>query len=377
MKVVLIGDIHLSERSVRFGHVLEVLDAVIEDAEVQAAGDALGWVLLGDLFEGQPAGTEYAALFNRIARMRRAHADHRRPVGVVLGNHEAYSALAFWEHLGVVAAWHKPMRLMLPGAGAEVLLIPYPRRGRPPFDGLEDDGTIAGSMSAAAARIAELIAHESRAGRPLIVAGHFTIEGMRVKDSEFELHTATEVVVPRAAFDGVALAAVGHIHTAQDVAPHIVGVGSLIRHSFAEAADEKSYTLVTIDSGRVSWERRPVPARGMEQIRVVWPGDVREDPSAIGDVAGDCAGKEVKVLVEIPEEQLATFDATVFDPIRDAAAHFVLEKVVIPVQRARAPEIATAMTLDDQLVAWLTATNAQIGSEDYERLSAKAAEVAG
>lgn len=282
MKLALIGDIHLDERSPRYAHALDVLNWTIRNA--QRAG-ANGFIFLGDLCEGKPTPrviAAYASIFKMIT-------DHDDWIAVVQGNHEDAETGMVWDSLGVRrSAWNEFQTIH---DEATILLVPYPRRGRAPFHDLVDDGTIAGNMRAAAERIAEEIAMERATAEghaPVIVCGHFTIEGMTTRDAEFELHGAAEVVVPRAAFQGVALAAVGHIHKAQQfcgscgtwkepdhenhcpLCPNIIGVGSLIRHSFAERLDCKSYTLVTVEDGAVRWERRDVPAREMYEYHGEW-----------------------------------------------------------------------------------------------------------
>jgi len=364
MKLALIGDLHLSERSPRYAHALEVLDWTIRDA---VAAGATAFVFCGDLCEGTPSPREYRALLTRIWDC----AD-LGPVGVVLGNHEHPDTLCLLEDcVNVTTAWDRFGRMDL--GEAMVLLIPYPRRGRPPFDDCTGD-SIAASQRGAAEKIARSVQTAVRLYRdtPLLVCGHFTLEGMTTRDADFELHTATEVVVPRAAFDGVALGAVGHIHRAQDLAPHLLGVGSLIRHSFAEAEDAKSYTLVTVAQGRVSWERRPVPAREMVVYDATWP----IDGMGAGEVQ-HCTGKEVKVVVEIPDDQVATFDPSVFDSIRAAAAHFVLEKRVCAVQRSRAPALARVTSLPEAVTSWLDVTGQGMDDARRARLAEKLAELGG
>ena len=262
MILALIGDLHISERSPRFAHVLDVLDFAIDDALAQGATH---FALLGDLFEQHPTGTEYAALLDRVHRMR-----EHGPVIAILGNHESYAALAFWHHVGVRVAWESIVSIDTPEA--RVLAIPYPRRGRPPFNDLDGE-TIGETMQSAAARIANVVrAHldSMPTPRPLIVLGHFTIAGMTTRDADFEQHAATEVIVPRAAFDGCALVAVGHVHLRQEVAENIIGIGSLVRHSWAERADPKSYTLVTVEASRVTYEHRDVPAHELWQYEGEW-----------------------------------------------------------------------------------------------------------
>jgi DNA repair exonuclease SbcCD nuclease subunit len=266
LRLALIGDLHLSQRSPRYAHTFEVLRDVIGDEE---AGPIDLFVLLGDLVEGAPSPREYHDLLDVLGDMADVA---KHGVGVILGNHEHPETLCVADTwINVMTAWDQIRMLDLDEA--RILLIPYPRRGRPPFADLKDGGTIAGSMRAAADRIGDAVRAELadlRGQRPLIVLGHFTVEGMTTRDADFELHSASEVVVPQAALAGTALTALGHIHRAQVVTPTIIGVGSLIRHSWAERDDPKSYTVVTVDGGHVSWSRRDVNARPLRQFEGEW-----------------------------------------------------------------------------------------------------------
>ena len=408
MILALIGDIHLDEKSPRFAHTLDVLDYVIDDALAQGATH---FALLGDLFEQNPTGTEYAALLDRVHRMR---ADDREVI-VILGNHEAYASLAFWHHLGVRVAWDEIA--IVNTDEARILAIPYPRRGKPPVDDLEDDGTIQGSMKAAADRIARLIADYRHAVKPTIVLAHFTIQGMTTLDTDFEQHQATEVIVPRAAFEGCALAAVGHIHKAQNwnggwhptacnecgadpmgahmegcgdyghelrgwrydmsgEGPALVGTGSLIRHSFAEKDDPKSYTLVDIHDGHTTWTRRLVPARPQIVETMDWQPSPSANAVAANILAMRAPGHEVKLTVRIAEDLVSSFDASVFQVVREQAALFVLDRETVTSARTRAPEIHAAHTLPELLAAWLAATGTEL-SERSARLAEKLGEVEG
>jgi DNA repair exonuclease SbcCD nuclease subunit len=368
VKLALIGDLHLDERSVRYQHCLQVLDWTIQNAIT--VHDVDGFIFLGDLCEGIPTPHVFSALATRFNRIRKAGSWP----AIVQGNHEDYETGMMLAWLDVRdVAWNTMPTLH---DEASILLVPYPRRGRPPFEDLGDTDTISGSMMAAARRIHRELEIKLKAatahGVPLIVCGHFTVAGMRTRDAEFEAHQATEVVVPPELLHGAALVAVGHIHKAQDVTPTIIGVGSLIRHSFAEADDEKSYTLVTVAGSQVTWERIPVPARKMIALQIQWPMSGFDEGVLTGFLSEP---DEVKLTVSIPEDQLATFDASVFDPIKERAAHFLLEKVALPVERTRAPEIAKAATLSQQVRTWLEATEQRPDPARLDRLMAKVDEV--
>jgi DNA repair exonuclease SbcCD nuclease subunit len=252
-----------------------MLDWAIQDATgcARAEGADLVFVLCGDVTEATQSLREYnevlRALLPRVSTM----VDSSIGLGVCLGNHDPEGLLEWWDMISPRIHTASTAVELLETPEAAVLLIPYPRRGRPPFDNLVDDGTIQGSLRAAGERIREVVQQTLAAlpeGKSLIVAGHFTLAGMATRDTTFEQHHATEVIVPLDAFDGVALTAVGHVHKRQELAPNIIGVGGLIRHSWAERDDPKSYTLIRLKGGLVAWEHRNVPARELWQFEGEW-----------------------------------------------------------------------------------------------------------
>jgi DNA repair exonuclease SbcCD nuclease subunit len=227
-------------------------------------------------------------------------------------------------------------------------------------------------MRAAADRIEHVIRDAAAVAteyhRPLIVLGHFTIEGMTTRDTEFERHQANEVVVPVSAFAPAALTVVGHIHRAQEVSPTILGAGDLYRTSFSEADDPKSYLLVSIENGAVTWERRPTEARRMLEVTV----ELDQVTEAwVQELAKRADGAEVKVRIAMDEDQSPRYTPAAFQSIEAVAAHVVLEREVRPTQRVRAPQIAVTMDTAEQLAAWLRATEAPIDAERMDRLLRK------
>jgi DNA repair exonuclease SbcCD nuclease subunit len=363
MKIACFGDRHVSLRSPRFEHALEVWDAAITDAIEQGASVFVG---LGDVCEGDPNGEERMALGMRYKRMA-----ERGSVFEVTGNHESRDALRWLEFLGVVVAWDE--FVTVPLRGATLLLAPYARRGHAPYVGAE---THKDSAQLLAETIAETV---SGTREPVIVAGHWTPEGARLNDSDYEVHVGHEMVVPLAALAPASLVVTGHIHRRQAIGDNVVIAGSLYRCSFAEAAERKSYVLITVGDGFApSWEHRPLPAREMVVRKLTWPITAPMDTyleALVESVGGD--RPEVKVTVEIPEDQVATFEPSVFDGIRDRASHFVLEKIVVPTERTRTPAIAQSTRLEDQLAAWAEATEQDLTPARAERVQAKVAEVQG
>jgi DNA repair exonuclease SbcCD nuclease subunit len=360
MKLAVFGDLHYEEGSPRSEHALDVLDAALRDAREQGATH---YYFLGDMFEGAPTPTEYAAILERIVGLG--------VLGIIRGNHEDFNAYAFFGLFG--SAGHIAIAdnqfVVDRFSDAHMLLIPYPVRHRAPFQDLVTDGTIAGSMRAAAAKIEAEVQREAQAAleshRPLIVLGHFTIEGMTTRDTEFERHQANEVVVPVTAFAPAALTIVGHIHRAQEITPTVIGAGDLYRTSFSELADAKSYVLVTVENGVVTWLRRPTQAREMLEVEIALDA-VTE--SRIQSLAREAAGREIKVRILMDEDQAPRYNPAAFAALEASAAHLILEREVKPKQRVRAPEITVTMDTGDQLAAWLRATETEVSPARMERL---------
>lgn len=364
--LALIGDIHLSERSPRYQHALEMLCWTMMDALSEGATH---FFFLGDIFEGRPSPREYADFIKILL----SFASHGGYVGICRGNHEDYEALSFFEALNptIVVAWDGTRSIQL--KSVRIFMIPYPTRHKAPYDQLNDGGTIAGGMRAAADRIGTWVRDEKEGGAarwPLLVLGHFTIEGMTTRDTEFELHQSNEVVVPVTAFEPAALTVVGHIHRAQEVTPTVIGAGDLYRCSFAEADDEKSYILVRADQDGLQWERRPVPARPMLAFKVELDAITADWVSTVA-AAAQAQGAEVKITVEMDEEQAPRYARSVFDPIESVSPHLVVERTVRPTQRVRAPQISVAMDVRSQLEAWLRATQQDVVPERVDRLIQK------
>ena len=363
MKIALLGDRHISSRSPRYQHALSCWRWVINDAVERGVTAFVG---LGDVCEGDSDGEERMELGRLYQGMLTAG-----PVFEVMGNHEHRHALRWLEFLNVSVAWDAFRAFPLTDE-VTLLLAPYARKGHAPYDNL-DGATISETARACADRLAAAIQAETDQGKAVIVAGHWSVEGFRIADTEREVHVSHEMVVPISALEPAALVVTGHIHHAQQSGERIVGAGSLYRTSFSEAEQEKSYVLATIEGRSVTWQRVPVPTREMI-VATAGPADfvrVNGHPLSFDEVAG----KEVKVIVHIPADRVATCDLSWTEPIKARAALFVLEKRVIPVDRVRAPQLGASGRLDEELVTWLTATDQVVDVARMDRLAEKVAEV--
>lgn len=369
--IAFIGDRHISKASPRYKYALAVWDWVITDAIKRGATK---WVGLGDVCEGTPGGDEAFQLCVRYHQMLTfAHCVE------ILGNHESVDALKFLSVFGVHVAWD--IMPVYEQADYTMICIPYPRRGHAPFDNLGafgDDGTIQGAMRACEAKITNAIQSVVKgATKPVIVAAHVTIEDMVAGASRFELHQRHEIIVPRTAFEGVALAVTGHIHRAQIVSDNIVGGGSLYRTDFGEEGYQKSYTLAHVDNGKVSVEFIPIPARDMVTIDLPWDELQARGLYAVMDQLdnGDLGLKEVRIKLGIPEDQLPLFDRSIFDPLQNEAGYFALDTWTIQSQRTRAPEASQDASMIEQLDTYIRANKITASPEALERLRAKILEM--
>lgn len=369
--VAAFGDLHLDENSPRYVHALEVLDRCINSAIVAARTRAQYqssppvFVFTGDVFEGDPTPDEYFAFLQRVYKLL----EHGL-VLIVRGNHESFEAYRFFELLSpmITVAWDSFQVVDLDVA--RVLLVPYPVRYRPPFHDVDQE-TIAGSTRAAAGVIANAVreAAARKPVRPLLVFGHFTVEGMTTRDTDFERHSTNEVVVPLEALAPAAVVKVGHIHRAQQLTDRVGSVGDLYRCSFAEAEDPKIFSLITVQpDGSVTEEAVPTQCRGMREFALELDqisGQLAEITAAAEE------GNEVKVTVSMDSTEVARYDQSVFDAVRAVAPYFLLEKDVRPVQRVRAPDMRLDMSLAEEFFAWTSAVGIDVAPDRAAGLNDK------
>lgn len=387
IKIAVIGDRHLSRRSPRYAHARAIWSRATADAKEQGATH---FVNLGDSVEGDPDGDERVDLISLYSEQLDVATERGGSVWEGLGNHESLAAIRWLSALGVIPVWDRiawtPVyALGLPAPAAVMVLCPYPRRGWPPFEGVH--GTIRASIDAATASIQAVIARARELatadGVPLLFFGHLGAAGMRTRDTVFETHNATEVILPLEVLEPCDLAVLSHIHEAQDLTDKIRGCGSIVRDDFAEAGDEKSYSLVTVEGQRVTFERRPLGARRMIELEVTW------DARSAGKVVEEAVRRlerlpheveahewpEMKLVVHVPADARTTFDPSAFEVLRERCSHLVVDPRTEHQQRVRAPGISREAGLEGQFRMWLDSTGQAVPPERWARLREKIARV--
>ncbi|MFI9272778.1 exonuclease SbcCD subunit D [Kitasatospora sp. NPDC052896] len=247
---------------------LDHLVAVVEREAVEAV------LVAGDVYDRALPGLEAVELFDDVLHRLAALGV---PAVFISGNHDSARRLGVGAGLIGRAGVH--LRTDPRGCGTPVLLadghgpvavygLPYlePALVRERF-GLARGGHAA-VLGAAMDQVRADLATRP-AGTRAIVLAHAFVTGGAPSDSERDIAVGGVASVPAAIFDGVHYAALGHLHGAQTLAPHLRYSGSPLAYSFSEADQRKSMWLVDLAAdGSVAAERVacPVP-RPLARLR--------------------------------------------------------------------------------------------------------------
>jgi DNA repair exonuclease SbcCD nuclease subunit len=175
------------------------------------------------------------------------------------------------------------------------------------------------------------------------------------------------------ALAGASLVAIGHIHRGQDWTwdgVPIVYPGSPRRTAFGEL-EPKGYVIATFAGPRlVSWERVAVPATPMVLLDDEWSGG--EWLAGRHSVDDDVRGAEVRVRYRVAADERdaarAGAERLRADLLARGAVSVKLEERVRATTRARAPEVAEARTLPEQLRAFWAARNIEVSPARQRRV---------
>lgn len=141
---------------------------------------------------------------------------------------------------------------------------------------------------------------------PVIATGHLYMQGSQLSESERDIHLGNQAGVEASRFpDSFAYFALGHIHRAQTISksPPVVYSGSPLPLSFSEQNDHKSVRIITVENGKLSYEKKEVPqSRKLKRFE----GKFDEILSKVRDYQGE---------LELPDwlELCITEDA--YDPL--------------------------------------------------------------
>ncbi|MDH6114054.1 exonuclease SbcD [Kitasatospora sp. MAP12-15] len=247
---------------------LDHLVAVVRERQVEAV------LVAGDVYDRALPGLEAVGLFDEVLHRL---ADLAVPAVFISGNHDSARRLGVGAGLIGRAGIH--LRTDPQGCATPVVLrdehgpvavygLPYlePLLVRERF-GLERGGHAA-VLGAAMDQVRADLA-DRPAGTRAVVLAHAFVTGGAPSDSERDIAVGGVAAVPAAVFDGVHYAALGHLHGAQTLAPHLRYSGSPLAYSFSEEFQEKSMWLVDLAAdGTVAAERIPCPVpRPLARLR--------------------------------------------------------------------------------------------------------------
>jgi DNA repair exonuclease SbcCD nuclease subunit len=337
------------------------------------------------------------------ATERRSVADYvqecaeRMPCVVVPGNHDNEMDV---EWLGRLKGRHPihavtSPRIVTVGTAA-IACLPWPRKGsllaKLGILAREEGNQVA--TEALRATLRELGDGLSRHHLgPRIFLGHCSMRGSKTSEAQPPLvgHDF-ELTLEDLAIVGASFYALGHIHQGQELKPlfadapgtlysftegksvstfgkafaPVVYPGSPRRCNFGEP-EPKGYVVGEFEGDRlVSWERIPTPCAPMLTVDVRFERGSLVLSNEDANLIEKNPGAEVKIRYDVPADQRVAAKAAGEDlaellKVCGGAAKVDLDDTVIAETRARAPEVAAARTMPDQLVAHWTSTGFEPG----------------
>ncbi|MRD73942.1 exonuclease subunit SbcD [Rhodocyclus tenuis] len=265
MKILHTADWHLG----RYLHGLSLLDDqayLLTQLVALARDEAVDLVIIaGDVYDrAQPPAEAVALLDEVLAQLVMAAGI---PVVVIAGNHDSAERIGFVGRIcrerGLLLRGTlddlSPLRLRDAHGEVEIWPVPYvePVFARALAAADADPVRIDDHAAALALVLARVRTQMSSAARSVLVA-HAFVAGASESESERALAVGGSGAVGADLFAGFDYVALGHLHRPQSAgAPQLRYAGSLLKYSFAEAAQEKSVSIVDL------------PADGVPRVRTV------------------------------------------------------------------------------------------------------------
>lgn len=192
------------------------------------------------------------------------------------------------------------------------------------------------------------------AGIPSILVTHGMLTGSSFSSGQTAIGEDLEFGLNDLHAAKASYVALGHVHKHQMFPGNVVYSGSPGRLNFGEK-EEKGFAVAEFDGAAcVDVRFVKTPARRFRFGDISeWSG-ADSIMSAVGDIAADCSGADVRFRFTIPDEERNTVDrAAIERTLLDAgAARVKLEVQIIPRQRQRAAGISRADLLTEKVSRW-------------------------
>lgn len=376
MRIAHIGDIHLTSGP-RFDMTLSCIKYAVDDA---IAADVDLFLVGGDLSGTTVPHRATVEEEQALASMFMLMAD-QAPVVCVRGNHDSLDFLIYGMLSGrhQIAMFRYPGMVQLKGPYGEATIycMPYPQKSwlfqkEIPQQGLESQNAAYEEGLRDLLRSWSMQAFDARAeGRFTLGLMHLTVAGSKIGGGEVLIPGAEITLAPHDLEElGFDYTGLSHYHLHQQVASKAWYAGSPSAQNFGEP-DIKGYLRIEIAEPGADpvVTHVPTPSRRLITIHQCILDAVEVPP--------DVKGAEVRVVLELEEEQAAMpTDQIVDELIRQGAYGVRLEKRILPTERTRCSAIATATTLEEQVKAyWGTLGESAPSEAQQARCLAKLVEV--
>lgn len=303
MKFIHLSDLHLGKRLNEFSLIEDQAFILREISRIISEEKPDFTVIAGDIYDKPVPSAEAVGLFDSFLTMVSEQTEH---IFVVSGNHDSAERIAFGSRIMEKSGIHmspvfdgniSPVILKDSHGDFGVYMLPFikPVSVRRFFPDRE-------TVSYTDAVNAAVDAMDVDFGRRNIIIAHQFVTGAVKSDSE-EVSVGGMDNVDSSALDGFDYAALGHIHSPQNVgSERIRYCGTPLKYSFSETKQEKSVTVVEIqEKGSLDVRTVPlVPRRDMRVIKGTFDEVISKEMSS-GGAADDYIHAILTDDEEIPE----------------------------------------------------------------------------
>jgi exonuclease SbcD len=370
--VVVVGDSHYCEDS-RFEECIRLHDEIVD----WVANNKPDLVMhTGDLFDRESTPKERDAAAQWLQDCASVS-----PVVVVGGNHDAPMDIEFMARLkgmNSISAYERPM-FFEHQSGIALALLPWPRKANL----LAALGNVPQEQAGQAAQDALRNVLRGMSERvhdgPKLFAGHVMMRGSVTSHGQPLVGMDMELGLDDLALVDADAYALGHVHMRQSwwISSQFTGEGNPCfypgaprRTAFGEL-EAKGFTVVRFTKGPEEWQATTefieLAATPMVLMNLAWDPLGQALVDADGDDAWALSAKnaEVRVRYTVDSDQrdAAKAEASRFRDLlmNGGAVSVKLEPIVNVTTRSRAPEVAQAATLGEQLQAYWAAKNTDPG----------------